>query len=107
MLQSQAPRAHFHGAPGLPGSSGCWGAQPLPTEQFAFAYNILGLHMRFHLQKGFHCFQKCFQRPHNKGYILPSPVHTIKSGSTLLTSERQFCIKKHREHTPGRSPGPP
>lgn len=85
MLQSQAPQATFSPCSQ---SAGGLGAQHLPAQQFASAYGILGLHMRFHLPKGFHCFRKCFRRPHNKGCILTLPVQTIKSCWRFLTLEK-------------------
>lgn len=82
-------------------SSRCLGAQRLPSEESAFT-SVLGLCVRFHLQKGFHCFQKGLWRPHNRGCSFESPVQTSKSHLRLLNLERQFCIKKCRQHTPRR-----
>lgn len=46
------------GAPGRPGAgSGGSRGQPLPSDQLAVACRVLGLHVRFHLQEGFHRFQ--------------------------------------------------
>ena len=103
--QSQAPRATLSLGPQGTASSRCLGAQPLPSEEFAFA-SVLGLLVRFHLQKGFHCFKKGLWRPHNTGCSFESPAQTSKSRLRLLTLERQFCIKKCREHTPRRPRDP-
>lgn len=70
------PGPSGHVFTGFPGEQG-----PAPSiRAVCFCCDISGLHMRFHLQKGFHCFQKCLWRPHNKGYILASPVQTINIG---------------------------
>lgn len=76
-------------------SSRCLGAIH-PSQEFAFA-SVLGLPMRFHLQKRVPLLKKCLWRPHNGDAAQVICENSYKS-SEAPDSGGKNCTKKCREY---------
>lgn len=105
LAPSQAPQATLSLGPQGAASSRCPGAQPLPAEASAFA-SVLGFRVRFHLQKGFHCFKKGLWRPHNRGCSFELPVQTSKSRLRLFDFRETVLHKEMQTAHTQEAPGP-